>query len=124
MLALFVLILHLPTLDAAATCYAPDGTKVTDLKYQPCISIENEFSMCCRLNDTDPGQCLQNGLCYMTSRKEYWRDYCTDETWNSPNCLSNSTCDSAVRDPIIVVACMEEIVSERLTAMGPEISTL
>lgn len=70
--------------------------KVTDPKYQPCISVENEFSMCCRLNDTGPDQCLQNGLCYWTSRNEYWRDYCTDKTWDSPNCLSNTTCDSAV----------------------------
>ncbi|KAL4912946.1 hypothetical protein BDW62DRAFT_9050 [Aspergillus aurantiobrunneus] len=76
---LFVLILHLHTLQTAATCYTPDGTKVTDPKYQPCISVENEFSMCCRLNDTDPDQCLQNGLCYWTSRNEDWRDYCTDK---------------------------------------------
>lgn len=100
-LDLFFLALQLHALHAAATCYAPDGTAVTDPSYQPCISIVDEFSMCCRLNDTDPDQCLPNGLCYWASRQEYWRDYCTDETWESPNCLSNLTCDSMVSGRIV-----------------------
>ncbi|KAL3476222.1 hypothetical protein BJX99DRAFT_228420 [Aspergillus californicus] len=87
------LLLQLHTVHATATCYAPDGTAVTDTKYAPCIAILGEFSMCCRLNDTNPDQCYSNGLCY--NDNEYWRDYCTDQTWSSPNCLSNTTCDAA-----------------------------
>ncbi|KAL4939339.1 hypothetical protein BDV06DRAFT_231125 [Aspergillus oleicola] len=95
-LGLFLLLLQLHTVHATATCYAPDGTAIMDTKYVPCIAIEEEFSMCCRLNDTNPDQCYSNGLCHSPSGDgEYWRDYCTDQTWSSPNCLSKTTCDAA-----------------------------
>ncbi|RAK96161.1 uncharacterized protein BO80DRAFT_417316 [Aspergillus ibericus CBS 121593] len=83
-------------ISATKTCYAPDGTPVEDDIYVPCIAIKGVQSMCCRLNDTDPDECLTSGLCY-TSKvgyKGYWRDFCTDETWESPNCLSKSICNT------------------------------
>lgn len=94
LLLLIQLQLHL--VHATATCYEPDGTAVTDPRYKPCIAIENEFSMCCRLNDTNPDLCYPNGLCYWTAKNEYWRNFCTDQTWESPNCIPNTTCNAAV----------------------------
>lgn len=71
-------------------CYAPSGDKVNP-KFAPCIAIEGEFSMCCRINDTNPDVCLKNGLCHLKSetKEQYFRNYCSDKNWNSPNCLKN-----------------------------------
>ncbi|BCR92956.1 uncharacterized protein AKAW2_10002A [Aspergillus luchuensis] len=82
--------------SAAKTCYAPDGTPVEDDIYAPCIAIEGVESMCCRINDTNPDECRADGLCYtnMTGYAGYWRDFCTDETWDTPNCLSKSICNT------------------------------
>ncbi|KAJ5634793.1 hypothetical protein N7528_002635 [Penicillium herquei] len=83
-------------ISAAKTCYAPDGTSVKSHIYAPCIAIEGVESMCCRINDTNPDTCLSSGLCYTngTGIAGYWRDFCTDETWDSPNCLSKSICNT------------------------------
>ncbi|KOC10807.1 hypothetical protein AFLA70_137g002531 [Aspergillus flavus AF70] len=81
-------------LVAATTCYTPDGYAVTDPRYIPCIAIEGENSMCCKLNDTMPDTCHSTGLCY-SSQTGYWRDFCTDKNWDSPNCLKKTFCDDA-----------------------------
>lgn len=83
-------------LSAATTrCYAPDGITQADDRFLPCIGFDGVNSMCCRLNDTYPDTCLENGLCQWTSSNSLWRDYCTDKTWNSPNCLSKTICGAA-----------------------------
>ncbi|KAJ6019257.1 hypothetical protein N7522_001324 [Penicillium canescens] len=55
--------------------------------------------MCCSLNSTTPDTCHPNGLCLSSADSKYgsnyWRDFCTDETWNSPNCLSKTICDKS-----------------------------
>ncbi|KAG9236063.1 hypothetical protein BJ875DRAFT_527337 [Amylocarpus encephaloides] len=74
-------------------CYAPDGkTTASSYDYQPCIPIVGIDSMCCALNRTIPGadSCTPNGLC--NNNGQYYRDFCTDPTWESPNCLSNTIC--------------------------------
>ncbi|KAJ5721894.1 uncharacterized protein N7483_009828 [Penicillium malachiteum] len=82
-------------LSTAKTCYAPDGTAADNDIYAPCIAIEGVQSMCCRINDTNPDTCLASGLCYTNGTGAgYWRDFCTDETWESPNCLSKSICNT------------------------------
>ncbi|PWY84461.1 hypothetical protein BO83DRAFT_374784 [Aspergillus eucalypticola CBS 122712] len=83
-------------ISAAKSCYAPDGTQIEDDRYRPCIAIEGVQSMCCRINDTDPDECRADGLCYTnkTGYAGYWRDFCTDETWDTPNCLSKSICNT------------------------------
>lgn len=78
-------------------CYAPNGEKVHP-KFSPCIAVEGEISMCCRINDTHPDVCLKNGLCHLKNDKkeEYYRNYCNDRDWNSPNCLKNVCVDDKV----------------------------
>lgn len=74
------------------TCYAPDGKTTATEKFLPCIGFENVNSMCCRLNDTSPDTCLENGLCQWNGGDSFWRGYCTDKTWDSPNCLNKDIC--------------------------------
>ncbi|OGM46558.1 hypothetical protein ABOM_004616 [Aspergillus bombycis] len=84
---------------AAKQCFAPDGSIISDQIYQPCIQIDGVESMCCNLNSTTPDTCLPNGLCLTSPASIYpsthWRVFCTDQNWNSPNCLNNTICDAA-----------------------------
>lgn len=80
-------------------CFRPSGIAVTNPVYQPCIQVDGVESMCCRLNDTNPDTCHPNGLCMATQEGDnlgYWRDFCTDSTWRSPNCLRD-ICTNEVR---------------------------
>jgi hypothetical protein len=52
--------------QAAATCYNPDGSKVTDPAFQPCNQVSGAFSQCCGTNHTggiQPDICQSDGLC-------------------------------------------------------------
>lgn len=120
-LDLFLLLLiQLHLIHGTATCYEPDGTAVTDPRYKPCIAIENEFSMCCRLNDTNPDLCYPNGLCYWTAKNQYWRNFCTDQTWESPNCIPNTTCNAAVS---LVDKLARELVPSSVLILALSLST-
>lgn len=90
----FLLFAHLSF--SSATCYAPDGETKASEKFLPCIGFDKVHSMCCRLNDTYPDTCLENGLCQWNRDDSYWRDYCTDKTWDSPHCLNKNICGAAV----------------------------
>ncbi|PYH72175.1 uncharacterized protein BO88DRAFT_476686 [Aspergillus vadensis CBS 113365] len=79
------------SLAAASSCYAPDGSLVDSSIYQPCVSISGVHSMCCKLNDADPDTCDPSGLC-QTSGGAYYREFCTDQSWNSTNCLPKDIC--------------------------------
>lgn len=97
-LPLFLVLPQLVT--SIQQCYRPDGIPVADEIYQPCILIKGVESMCCRINDVNPDECLPNGLC--SSNKDpkpysYWRDFCTDRNWESPNCLPRTICNDEVR---------------------------
>jgi len=94
----FLIISNFPILISGTTCYSPDGSAVNDALYQPCINIQGVESMCCALNATStPDICSPNGLCVAGwGNQAYWRDFCTDSTWKSPNCLPKTTCDEAV----------------------------
>ena len=98
-------ILHLfltstASVAALSDCYYPNGTAIAlSAAYQPCISTENIFSMCCVLNVTalvnlglseaNLDTCLPNGMCQPpASVGGFTRDLCTDPTWKSPNCLN------------------------------------
>ncbi|OJZ80178.1 hypothetical protein ASPFODRAFT_53808 [Aspergillus luchuensis CBS 106.47] len=78
-------------LAAATSCYAPDGSPIDNSIYQPCITISGVHSMCCRLNGADPEKCDPTGLC-LTSGGRYYREFCTDQSWNSTNCLPKDIC--------------------------------
>ncbi|KAL8947426.1 MAG: hypothetical protein Q9222_006294 [Ikaeria aurantiellina] len=41
--------------------------------------------MCCALDSTDT--CRGDGLCDSTWDNNIWRDFCTDPTWQAPDCL-------------------------------------
>ncbi|KAI4190595.1 MAG: hypothetical protein L6R41_000688 [Letrouitia leprolyta] len=41
--------------------------------------------MCCRTTSTDT--CRDDGLCDSTWDGNVWRDFCTDPTWQAPNCV-------------------------------------
>ena len=73
----------------SAQCYSPDGSLFPDNRYMPCISTNGVDSMCCLTNTTipqDADTCLPSGQC--SREGAYYRDFCTDKTWRSPNCLS------------------------------------
>ncbi|KAJ5961018.1 uncharacterized protein N7479_008168 [Penicillium vulpinum] len=93
-----ILLALAPLHALAKTCFAPDGS-IADHTYQPCIAIVGVDSMCCSLNSTHPDTCQPNGLCLSnedsTFGANYWRNFCTDETWDSPNCLSKTLCDKS-----------------------------
>lgn len=85
----------------AFQCYAPDGFTATEnqgnYEYLPCIVIQGVDSMSCGMNGTSlelTDACMPNGLCYRD--QVYYRDFCTDSTWKSPNCLSNTICSVGV----------------------------
>ena len=88
---------------AETKCYAPDG-RVADDTYMPCIAVDGVHSMCCSLNTSTPDTCQSNGLCLSstdsTFQSNYWRDFCTDKTWDSPNCLSKTICDDDVSQKV------------------------
>lgn len=98
------------SLVSASTCYFPNGTAILDDTYQPCRS-NTTYSMCCALKNrisytTD--QCMPSGLCFNSCLQDgscndsdgsgtYWRESCTDPTWNSPSCLKGVCTNSSVR---------------------------
>ncbi|PYI01800.1 hypothetical protein BO78DRAFT_276563, partial [Aspergillus sclerotiicarbonarius CBS 121057] len=78
-------------------CFAPDGAPVANSLYQPCISITGVHSMCCRLNAANPDTCDPSGLCIARSGGggTYYREFCTDSSWNSTSCLPRDICGDA-----------------------------
>jgi hypothetical protein len=95
---LLYLIGHLTV--ASTLCYAPDGSVSPGDGYLPCINTIGIDSMCCVLNvtalqeinepATDADMCSTDGLCQIANG-EFSRNYCTDKTWKSPNCLNICT---------------------------------
>jgi hypothetical protein len=82
-------------------CYTRNGTPITDAAYQPCNN-STTHSACCGINHSGAGHtgiaddtCESNGLCANfeaftgdnEGMKMYWRQGCTDPTWQSEYCL-------------------------------------
>ena len=105
----------------AATCYYPNGNAVGDLAFQPCAATSDAVSMCCATNRTShPDECLSNGLCHNScvstdlcggsTRGTYWRESCTDSSWQSEFCLKQLCADSSkdggkTNDNVVVSQC-------------------
>lgn len=99
-LLLHLLLSSATSVTGLANCYLPNGTALPlSAAYQPCISTQNVFSMCCVLNTTaleaigesaaNLDTCLENGMCQPPAGiGGFTRDLCTDPTWKSPNCLN------------------------------------
>ena len=88
-------------------CYTRNGTPITDSAYQPCNN-GTQHSACCGTNHSGAGHtgiaddtCETNGLCANFESftgdnkgvKMYWRQGCTDPTWQSEYCLGH-VCDA------------------------------
>jgi hypothetical protein len=76
------------------SCYQPNGTAINnDGSFGPCNSVGGNPSMCCAINKVDADICLPNGLCRWVTNGEvqYFRNSCSDETWDSPYCLNQCT---------------------------------
>lgn len=84
-------------LSMTSACYNPDGT-ATKVEHQPCNPDGQAASMCCALNrpQSIKNECLSNGLCWDVVDGSFWRDSCTDSTWNSPFCLKDVCTDPQV----------------------------
>ncbi|KAF6806364.1 hypothetical protein CSOJ01_08859 [Colletotrichum sojae] len=73
---------------ASAQCFLPNGTEQSGAEgvgknsWRPCGS--SGHGMCC---NTFSGDTCQDGLCWNPIGKVYWRESCTDPTWQSPKCL-------------------------------------
>ncbi|KAN0076584.1 hypothetical protein V8E54_006726 [Elaphomyces granulatus] len=68
------------------TCWNPNLTDrnagLSQTSYFPCNATA-EVSMCCATWD----RCLPNGLCQNIATAQYWRESCTDPTWESSMCI-------------------------------------
>lgn len=95
----------------ARTCYNRDGTEISNDAYQPCISDSTRESFCCGTNHQGAGEtnvaddvCESNGLCQNYEAfngsnegvKLWWRQGCTDPTWQSEECLRDVCNDGQV----------------------------
>ncbi|KAF2872968.1 hypothetical protein BDV95DRAFT_362154 [Massariosphaeria phaeospora] len=94
-------------------CYFRNGTQITDDTYQPCNTRERDVdSMCCALRHEENNHegnvndvCDPNGLCQNWFEPDgtgprpmiWWREGCTDESWQSPFCL-RGVCDGGQFD--------------------------
>ena len=100
------------------TCYNRDGSPITDISYQPCLSDPDRDSFCCGTNHQGAGQtnvaddvCESNGLCQNyeafdgtnANVKLWWRNGCTDPTWQSAECLGSICNNSTVSELVYAV---------------------
>lgn len=96
---------------ASASCYNIHNALISNSDYQPCNNAVGSVSMCCGTNRgsksaATPDTCLQNGLCQNIATDQrsgnpstsYWREGCSDKTWNSPYCLKG-ICTSVSQRP-------------------------
>lgn len=85
-LLILALLVNMAVASAGATCYYPNGTAAIDSvwPYLPC-NPNAEHSMCCRTTSTDT--CRYDGLCDSGWDGNVWRDFCTDPTWQAPECI-------------------------------------
>jgi hypothetical protein len=105
----------------AATCYYPNGTAVDDPSFQPCAATSGAVSMCCATNRASQAdECLANGLCHNpcvsadlcggSTGGKYWRESCTDSSWESEFCLNQLCTDPSegggkANDNVVVSQC-------------------
>lgn len=92
------------------TCYYPNGDPVNNDEYTPCRN-STDYTMCCRTGGLVPDTCDENGLCYNICDQmgsgchndpgTYWRESCTDRSWQSPYCLQHVCTDKTVSSFII-----------------------
>jgi hypothetical protein len=97
---------------SSAACYTPEGLdRNTQFNasdgylYAPCNNVA-PVSMCCAIG---PGRiaagsadtCIPGGLCYNQYVNVYWRESCTDPTWEDPACIKLFVNGTGVTDVAI-----------------------
>ncbi|KAH9866039.1 hypothetical protein J1614_008603, partial [Plenodomus biglobosus] len=90
-------------ISVAGYCYTRNGSTITSRAYQPCNNTTSD-SACCGTNHVDARDtgvandvCKENGLCQNfegfdgsnEGQRLWWRQGCTDPTWQRPYCLSD-----------------------------------
>jgi hypothetical protein len=70
--------------------------------YAPCDNVV-AVSMCCaigpgRVAAGNADNCIPGGLCYNEGGNLYWRESCTDPTWNDPVCIKLFVNGTGVND--------------------------
>jgi hypothetical protein len=85
-------------------CYTRNGTQINDTAYRACTTDRTRDSACCGTNHQGAGDtgvandvCESNGLCQNfepydgtnEGAKLWWRQGCTDPTWESEYCLKD-----------------------------------
>lgn len=73
-----------------ATCYDPLAQAIDD---RPCHAVNDtavppQASMCCQSKGDVPDSCVSNGLCLSTVSNLTYRGSCTDQTWESFDCIN------------------------------------
>jgi hypothetical protein len=97
---------------SSAACYTPEGldrnamfNESDGYLYAPCDNVV-AVSMCCAIG---PGRvaagsadnCIPGGLCYNELANLYWRESCTDPTWEDPACIKLFVNGTGVTDVAI-----------------------
>ena len=77
---------------ASASCFYPNHTTNPFPDYQPCGNgpSPDDISMCCAVQRSGGEDvCQKNGLCsnVIIGEDNFWRESCTDRSWNSESCL-------------------------------------
>jgi hypothetical protein len=86
----------------SATCYREDNHMAMSSIYTPC-NTNTPYSMCTRsqvdsLGDPPDTKCLPNGLILSPDGGgQFWRQGCTDQSWQSEYCLNAFNACPAVR---------------------------
>ena len=68
-----------------ATCYYPNGKANMELGAYVVCNTTADVSACCAPDD----ECTSNGFCRLKTAPDfggYWRNLCTDQTWQSDSC--------------------------------------
>ncbi|KAF2673329.1 hypothetical protein BT63DRAFT_410348 [Microthyrium microscopicum] len=79
---LFYLLLLLPAVVVAQSCYYPNGDEVVAEAVGPCGDSLSGGTQCCPLNWV----CLNNGLCFDPVNDYFGRYSCTDQSWKGKGC--------------------------------------
>jgi hypothetical protein len=100
---------------SSAACYTPEGLDRNAMfnasegyLYAPCNNVA-AVSMCCaigpgRIADGNADTCIPGGLCYNPGSDIYWRESCTDPTWEDPACIKLFVNGTGVTD-VSITSC-------------------
>ncbi|KAF1966362.1 hypothetical protein BU23DRAFT_326744 [Bimuria novae-zelandiae CBS 107.79] len=104
MLALFAAVcLCIATCETA--CYWRNGTADPDFAYKACDTdpLKPLSKICC---NSDHDECLPNGLYQNVETHVYWRETCTNKTWELGGCLELCSREiSQSKSDVVVTPC-------------------